>query len=434
MKASEEIRLHYGREGLRVRVPAQNLAKVARMKPVPPLAEPISTLQEGLSHPIASPPLAELSRGRGSACVVICDVTRPVPNQLLLPSILRTIEQAGVPREKITVLIATGTHRPVTGAELQELVGEAVASSYQVLNHRSGLEEEHEFLGHTSSGTEIWLDARYVRSQLKVIVGFVEPHLMAGFSGGRKLIVPGIAGDRTMRVVHGAKMMAHPLCREGVIEGNPFHQEALEIAQKVGVDFSVNVALDEEKRLTGIFCGGLVEAHVAAVEFVRQAVTEVVPTPGDIVITTSGGAPLDATFYQAVKGVTAASPVVKQGGTIILVAECREGLGSAHFAALCKETEDGEAFLRRLLETDYFVPDQWQLQKYVQTLRWAEVLVVSPALSRPADRCPLIKAFATFDEALEVALRRQGSQAKIVAIPEGPYVLPRLEGSVHSAA
>jgi nickel-dependent lactate racemase len=232
-----------------------------------------------------------------------------------------------------------------------------------------------------------------------------------------------------MRVVHGAKMMAHPLCREGVIEGNPFHQEALEVAKKVGVDFSVNVALNEEKRLTGIFCGGLEQAHAAAVNFVKQMVSQELPAPADIVVTTSGGAPLDATFYQAIKGVTAAAPVVKRGGTIILVAECREGLGSRSFADLCKATADGETFLRRILETDYFVPDQWQLQKYVQTLRTAEVLVVSPHLARTENRCPLLRCFASFGEALKSAFSRHGKEATIAVIPQGPYVLPRVRGS-----
>lgn len=328
-----------------------------RMRPRPPVGAPLVALEKGLLHPNGSAPLSQLARGKKSACVVICDITRPVPNKLLLPPILRTIEEAGVPWGRLTVLIATGTHRPNLGEELEELVGAEIASFYQVVNHRSGEAAEHVCLGTTSTGTEVWLDSRYVHSDLKVIVGFVEPHLTAGFSGGRKLILPGIAGDETMRVVHGAAMMAHPLCREGVIEGNPFHQEALEVAKKVGLDFSVNVALDEEKRLTDIFCGGLEQAHAAAVYFVRRVVTAELPAPADIVVTTSGGAPLDATFYQAIKGVTAALRVVKQGGTIIVVAECREGLGSPHFTALCKETFDGEQFLRRILESDYFVPD-----------------------------------------------------------------------------
>lgn len=399
-----------------------------RMRPRPPVVAPLVALEKGLLHPNGSAPLSQLARGKKSACVVICDITRPVPNKLLLPPILRTIEEAGVPRERLTVLIATGTHRPNLGEELEELVGAEIASSYQVVNHRSGEAAEHVCLGTTSTGTEVWLDSRYVHSDLKVIVGFVEPHLMAGFSGGRKLIVPGIAGDKTMRVVHGAAMMAHPLCREGVIEGNPFHQEALEVAKKVGLDFSVNVALDEEKRLTGIFCGGLEQAHAAAVDFVRSVVTAELPAPADIVVTTCGGAPLDATFYQAIKGVTAALPVVKQGGTIILVAECREGLGSPHFTALCKETFDGEQFLRRILESDYFVPDQWQLQKYVQALRTAEVLVVSPFLAQPENRCPLVKAFASFDEALSEAMAREGAGAMMAVIPQGPYVLPCVSG------
>ncbi|MGQ9854330.1 MAG: nickel-dependent lactate racemase [Candidatus Oleimicrobiaceae bacterium] len=423
-----DVDLHYGREGFTVRLPERNLLGVMRMRPRPPLQAPVAVLEKGLLHPNGSASLSQLARRKKSACVVICDITRPVPNKLLLPPILRAIEEAGVPRKRLTVLIATGTHRPNLGEELEELVGAEIASSYQVANHRSGEAAEHVCLGTTSTGTEVWLDSRYVHSDLKVIVGFVEPHLMAGFSGGRKLIVPGIAGDKTMRVVHGAAMMAHPLCREGVIEGNPFHQEALEVAKKVGVDFSVNVALDEEKRLTGIFCGGLEQAHAAAVDFVRSVDTAELPAPADIVVTTSGGAPLDATFYQAIKGVTAALPVVKQGGTIILVAECREGLGSPHFTALCKETFEGEQFLRRILESDYFVPDQWQLQKYVQALRTAEVLVVSPVLAQPENRCPLVKAFASFDEALAAAIKRQGAGAMMAVIPQGPYVLPCVSG------
>ncbi|MCR4438250.1 MAG: nickel-dependent lactate racemase [bacterium] len=425
-----ELTLHYGRQGWPIRVPERNLLKVVRMRQAPPLADPVGHLRRGLKDPIGCPPLAELAKGKESACVVICDITRPVPNWLLLPPVLQTIEAAGVPRERLTILVATGTHRPNVGEELEALVGAEIASCYRVANHHSAEEAEHDYLGTTSTGTEIWLDRRYVRSALKVIIGFVEPHLMAGFSGGRKLIVPGIAGDRTMRVVHGAQMMAHPLCREGVIEGNPFHSEALEVAKRVGVDFSVNLALDEEKRLTGIFCGDLEEGHAAAVAFVRQVVTDELPAPAEIVVTTSGGAPLDATFYQAVKGVTAAAPVVKDGGTIILVAECCEGLGSPKFAALCRETVDGQDFLKRILETDYYVPDQWQWQKYLQTLRKADVLVVSPTLARPEHRCPLIRSHASFDQALQAALASHGPDAKIAVIAQGPYVLPKVGGGV----
>ncbi|MDZ7375841.1 MAG: nickel-dependent lactate racemase [candidate division KSB1 bacterium] len=375
------VKIDYGKDGLWIDVPDENLVKILKMKPSRPILTPTTHIAQALAAPIGSPPLAQLAQGKKTACIVICDITRPVPNKILLPPLLNTLEQNGIGRDRITILIATGIHRPNLGDELIQLVGPEIASNYRIVNHYARRNETHSYLGKTSRGTDVLVDSSYVNAELKITTGFIEPHLMAGFSGGRKLICPGISSLDTVKVMHSPKILEHPNAREGVIDGNPFHEESLEIAKMAGVDFIVNVALNEDKQIIGIFAGDLEKAHQRGVEFVREQVGDTVAEPVDIVITTSAGYPLDATFYQSIKGLTAALPIVKKGGTIILAAECREGLGSPEFSKLLRETEDVEVFMHNILKDDYFVVDQWQFEEYAKVLRKAEVYLFSAGIS-----------------------------------------------------
>ncbi|HEX9970696.1 MAG TPA: nickel-dependent lactate racemase, partial [bacterium] len=380
-----KIQIDYGTKGIWIEVPDQNLVKILKMKDSVPIEDPMERVKSAIENPIGSPPLSKLAAGKKTACIVICDITRPVPNKLILPPILVTLEASGIKRENITILIATGIHRPNLGDELTYLVGEDIAATYKIVNHFAKQKETHSDLGRTSRGTDVLIDSTYMNADLKITTGFIEPHLMAGFSGGRKLICPGIASLDTVKVMHSPKILEHPNAREGIIEGNPFHEESLEIAQMAGMDFIVNVSLNENKQITGIFAGDLQKAHQQGVAFVRQKVGDTVPEPVDIVITTSAGYPLDATFYQAIKGLTAALPIVKQGGTIILAAECREGLGSPEFSQLLRETTDIEIFMQNILRDDYFVVDQWQMEEYAKVLRKADVYLFREGVA-PADR------------------------------------------------
>jgi len=350
-----------------------------------------------------------------------------VPNKILLPPILKTLHAAGLKPENILILIATGIHRPNEGDELLELVGAEIAEHYPVQNHFSRDLASHKYLGQTVRGTEVWIDRRYLDAQLKIATGFIEPHLMAGFSGGRKLIVPGIASIETMKSMHGPRLLEHPNAREGVIEGNPFHEEAVEIAKIAGVDFIVNVALNEQRQITGIFSGDLERAHLEGVNFVRESVRDAVPAPVDIVVTTSAGYPLDATWYQAIKGLTSALPIVKEGGTIILAAQCSEGVGSAEFRKLVHETSDLTKFIQDIFREDFFVIDQWQLEEYAKAARKAHIVLVSDGLSQEEKDAMHLSWSPSVADALREAFLKHGSAAKVAVIPKGPYILADVE-------
>ena len=323
-----QVGMKYGRGILQVEIPTCNLAGVLAIQGCAPIEDPERAVWEAIKYPIHSPSLGMLANGPKSACVVISDITRPVPNKLILPPILKTLEAGGIPREKISILIATGIHRPNEGEELEEMVGADIVGNYRIVNHFSQRPETHKYLGLTRNGTPVHIDKTYLESELKVATALIEPHLMAGYSGGRKSICPGLASIETMKVMHGPRILEHPNARIGVLDGNPLHIEATEIARMAGVDFNVNVTLDDQRRLTGVFAGDLVESHLAGVRFVEKVVKATVPEPVDAVVVSSAGYPLDATFYQAIKGLLAAAEIVKPGGGIILVAECREGIGS----------------------------------------------------------------------------------------------------------
>src|SRR5580692_2607324 len=254
------IVLDYGKTGLPVEIPDANLVGPLGLRPVAPLPEPENALAAALANPTGTPPLVELARGKRSACVVICDITRPVPNEFLLRQILPTLEQAGIARDKITILIATGLHRPNLGEELVELVGREIATNYRVENHDGRNLAEHTFLGNSPRGVPAWIDTRYVQADLKITTGFIEPHLMAGYSGGRKLVCPGIAALETVKSWHSPAFLEHPNADCGILAGNPVHEENTWIARHTGCDFIVNVVIDAQRRPLKFVAGDMVAA------------------------------------------------------------------------------------------------------------------------------------------------------------------------------
>ena len=370
-----KVSLDYGRNGIEVEVPDD--AEILSMAAIPGLDRIEEQLFVSLRAPSGTPPLLDLARGRSDACVVISDITRPVPNSTILPPILATLENAGIPRDAITILIATGLHRPNEGEELVELVGAEIAQEYRIENHRARDRGSLAYLGETSAGAPIWVDRLFLEADLKIATSLIEPHLMAGYSGGRKAICPGLMGVDTVKVLHGPKLMGHPGSAEGIIEGNPFHEQALEVAKTVGVDFTLNVAMNEQRQITGIFCGDLEDAHAEGVAFVEAAALATVEEAADVVVTTSAGFPLDLTFYQAVKGMTAVLPILREGGTIVIAASCDEGLGSPEFSELLLQTTRVEEFACKLESPDFFVVDQWQLQELCKVLAKARVKLYS---------------------------------------------------------
>ncbi len=418
------VKLEYGRDGLEVELPDDRVVGPLAIKPAPPLEDPTVVLRQKLSKPTGSPPLAELARGRQSACVVICDITRPVPNAVLLPPILETLETAGIPRDKILILIATGLHRPNEGAEVVELVGAEVAGNYRIENHHGKVLSEHTFLGTTPRGVPAWIDTRYLEADLKITTGLIEPHLMAGYSGGRKLVCPGLAALETVKVWHGPDFLEHPKADCGFLEGNPVHEENTRIARLAGCNFIVNVTLDAERRITSLVAGDMEQAFLEGVKFIEKVVKAEVAKECDVVVTSSAGYPLDTTFYQAVKGLTGALPIVKQGGTIILAASLSEGIGSPEFQRLFKENDSLSQFMHRILGKDYFVMDQWQLEELAKVCRKAKVKIVSDGLSAETLNGLFVESAPTVEQAVAESLAEYGPAARIAVIPKGPYVLP----------
>ena len=421
-----KIRMDYGRDGLEIEVP--DSAEVLQMSNAPALDQVERRLGEALAQPIGTPSLRQLAKGRKNACIVIADITRPVPNATILPPMLHILEEEGIAREDITILIGTGLHRPNEGEELLQLVGAEIARTYRIVNHMARDKDTLTYLGETSGGAPIWIDTLYIEADLKIATSLIEPHLMAGYSGGRKAICPGIMGVDTIRVLHGPQLLSHAKAAEGIIEGNPFHRQALEVAQKAGVDFTLNVAMNAHRQITGIFAGDLEKAHAEGVEFVERQNGAFLQKPADIVITSSAGLPLDLTFYQAVKGLTGAMPIVAEGGAILIVAGCEEGIGSPEFQELLLNTHSADEFAKRLDDPNFFVIDQWQLQELCKVLSKADIMMYSEGIAEEYRDRVLVKMVPTVEVGLEQALQKYGADARVAVVPKGPYVLTRVQG------
>ena len=417
-----KIPIAYGRDGLAIEIPEPNLAAILAMRGAPPLADPQASVRRALREPIGSAPLEARAAGARSACIVICDITRPVPNTILLPPVLETLERSGMARERITVLIGTGLHRESTPEEITAMVGSEIRDRYRIVSHRAREQGEQSDLGRTARGTPVHIDRAYCEADIKITTGFIEPHLMAGFSGGRKLVAPGCAGEQTIKALHSPAFIEDPACREGSIEGNPLHHELLDIATMAGHDFILNVTLDPSHRITGLFVGDPLRAHEAGVAHARSAVGATLDHPADIVITTSAGHPLDLTFYQAVKGLTAALPVVRPGGLLIIAAECAEGLGSPEFTRMATSFTSAQEFVEHLSRTPVEI-DQWQLEECAKAARHAEVVLVSPTIAQRHGNQLFIRTSDRVEDALSDGFKRLGADASVAVIPSGPYTL-----------
>jgi nickel-dependent lactate racemase len=418
------IDLAFGKTGLPVDLPDRFRYRVLEARSAQPLPDWQAALEAGLDRPIGVPPLVEMARGKQSAAISICDITRPAPNRKTLPLILSRLEQAGIPRDGVTILIATGLHRPATPEEIREICGEEIAAGYRVVNHDARNLASHRHLGATASGTPVYVDERFIAADLHITLGFIEPHLMLGFSGGRKLIAPGLAAQETIKVLHSPKFMRDVRAVEGSIEDNPLHRELLEISRMARHDFLLDVALSRDRGIAGVFAGHAEQAHRAGVEFVSRVMLETLDEPADAAITTSAGYPLDLTFYQAIKGVTAAAHIVKPGGAILLAAACSEGAGAPEFRRMIAEGIDDAEFLDRLAGAPVDV-DQWQLEKLAlvttkQRLHW-----YVPGL--PAEFHDKIwgRSHASIEAAVAALLAELPAGANVAVIPEGPYVLAK---------
>lgn len=419
-----QVEVAFGQTGVTLNLPDEFRYRVLEARSAVPLPDPARALEEALDAPIGAPPLRALAAGRKSAAISVCDITRPAPNAQVLPPLLRRLEEAGIRRDDVTILIATGLHRPNSEEEIRRIVGPEVAAAYRVVNHDARNRDSHRYLGETRSGTPAFIDERFVAADLHITLGFIEPHLMLGFSGGRKLVVPGLAAQETIKVLHSPRFMRDARTHEGFIEGNPLHEELLEIAGMARHDFIVDVALSRQRQIAGVFAGEPVQAHRQGVAFVSRVMLETIEEPVDAVITTSAGYPLDLTYYQSIKGVTAAQHLLRNGGRILLIAACEEGPGAPEFRRMLKEFPSAEGFMAAI-ENAPVIVDQWQLEKLALVHRKADILYYVPGL--PADYYPTLwgRAYGSVSEALAALTSGLEPGASIAVIPEGPYVLAK---------
>lgn len=422
------IDLAFGKTGLPIDLPEGFDYRLLEARSAQPLVDARVAIEEALDRPIDSPPLLELARGKSTAAISVCDITRPAPNRLTLPPVLARLEQAGIPREGITILIATGLHRPATDAEIREICGADIAAAYRVENHHARERSEHRHLGQTAAGTPVYIDERFVGADLHITLGFIEPHLMLGYSGGRKLIAPGLAAQETIKVLHSPKFMRDRRASEGSIADNPLHRELLEIAAMARHDFLMDVALTRTREVAAVFAGNAVAAHRQGVEFVSRVMLEQLDAPVDAVITTAAGYPLDLTYYQAIKGITAAQHIVKPGGRILLMAACEEGSGAHEFTQMVAQNPSDKAFMEDILAKPVVV-DQWQLEKLGLVTAKADVLFYVPGLPAQYRESLWGKSFDSPAEAVRALLEGLPPRATVAVIPEGPYVLARAKAA-----
>jgi len=418
------LRFDYDREGLEITLPEENLLAVATPRLPQAAAKNPLLLQEALAKPLGSDSLAALARTRDSACVVVPDVTRPLPLPEILPGLLAAIEEGGIARERICILIATGLHRPNEGAELQAMFGTGILRRYRVENHYASDAGAHVDLGRTKGGVPVRVDRRLVAAGLKITLGLVEPHFMAGYSGGRKLVCPGVCAAETIRVFHGYRFLESEQARNCCLAGNPVHAASTEAAELAGVDFSVNLVMDGDRTVRGVYAGALNPSFQAACEAARKLSIFPIPRPADIVVVSGGGYPLDATWYQSIKGIVAAQQAVRRGGTIIAVAGLQEGVGSPGFGRLLAETESIESFLTALRTPGFYRAEQWQLQLFARVAQKARVRLFSPAVPAERVKAWLVEPLPSIEAGMAQAMMELGGHASILAMPHGPYVIP----------
>ena len=422
-----KTRFSFGKSGIEVSVPDDFNCQVVRSRSATALTDIARALETALDHPIGCEALAALAAGKSSAAISLCDITRPAPNRVTLPPLLRRLREAGIPEKGITILIATGLHRGVTKEEIDLIVGPEIAAAYRVLSHDARALAEHRFLGSTGRGTPVYIDDRFMAADLHISVGFIEPHMMLGFSGGRKLVAPGLAAQETIKVIHAPRFIRDPLATEGSIAGNPLHEELLEIARMARHDFILDVTLTRERRISGVFAGDPVMAHAAGVEFLNTTSLERLPERADAAITSGAGYPLDLTFYQTVKGSIAAQHLVKPGGKILVVGECAEGIGSAEFARLLNSLTGFERFLEEIRDSPVVV-DQWQLEKLALTGLRHELFFYAPGVTKEQLGSLGARAFDDLDVAVAAVLDELPAGACVALVPEGPYAFAKAVG------
>lgn len=425
---SKEVKLLYGKNGITLNIQDDWNANIIR-KPLMPIIDDISgEVNKALNNPINSLSIDKISSKGKSVCILVCDITRPVPNKLFLKQIILKFINAGISADNILIIIATGLHRPASQDEINEIIGSSwVLKNIKIENHFARDDSMHKNIGTTKQGNIVKLDKRFVDADIKIATGLVEPHFMAGYSGGRKVIAPGIAHADTITTFHSARYMENPNATSCNLINNPLHEDQLEIVNMIGQVYAINCVIDEERNLSYINFGEIISSHMKAVNFVSSFAKVKCNNSYNTIITSAAGAPLDGTFYQTVKGMVTPLEILKKGGDLIITSECSEGLGSEEFIASQKKLlEIGpNKFLENILKKDFAAIDEWQTEMEIKSLIKGNIFLFSEGLSEKDKLYTGVNIINNIAKTIDESIKRHNNN-NIAIIPEGPYVIPAI--------
>jgi lactate racemase len=420
-----DVRLSYGDAGLAVAVPDN--ATVVYPQEAAAAPDAAATLTAALRSPVSGPPLRERVRPGQSVAISVCDGTRAQPSSLMVPAVLAELDGVTDP-DDIVILVATGTHRANTEQELRSMLGDQVVDSVRIVNHDARASASLTWAGTFGAGVPVWLNTEWVQADVRITTGFVEPHFFAGFSGGPKMVAPGLAGLDTVLVLHDAARIGDLSATWGITVGNPVHDDVRAIAAGTGVTFAFDVILNREKQIVAAFGGDILEMHAAATTLAQQLAMRPLPAAFDIVVTTGSGYPLDQNLYQSVKGMSAASRIIRDGGMIICAAECRDGFPDhGSYREVLQSAATPQALLDDINSRPFTVPDQWQVQIQAQIQVRSRVVMHTSYLSDTDLAEAHLSQTPDISAAIEEEVRRIGPEARICVLPEGPQTIPYLE-------
>ncbi|HUW90917.1 MAG TPA: nickel-dependent lactate racemase [Candidatus Nanopelagicaceae bacterium] len=422
------MKLDYGKNGIELEIDPNWNTKIIQPVEQFPIESPIKAIRDAIKNPMGNLSLKAIIKNRKkikSVCIVVSDVTRPVPTHLILEGLLKELNDYGIQEKYIRVLIATGLHRPSRKEELNRILGVFSTSDVKIINHIATDKKSLVSLHHCDHEDPIYINRYYYESDLKILTGYVEPHFFFGFSGGYKSIVPGLAGTETILANHSAENIASPYARFGIYENNPLPEHSSINAKIVGVDFTINVCINKNHEITQIAAGDLELVHKKLVDYQNKHVFKEIQEPFDIVVCGNGGYPLDLNLYQAVKSMAIGEMGVKRGGTIISVNECSEGIGVGQnkFKELIFSEKNPEEIYDKILKKEIVVPDQWEIQVLTRILMKSEIYLVSTLKEEEIGNIGL-KYADTVENAIKNSLIKHGSNANILILPNGPQILP----------
>ena len=425
------MRFDYGKEGIEIILNSNWNTTILSSIRKDPIKNPKESIKSALKNPLGTDPLKKILEDKkqfNRICVIVSDATRPVPSYIILEGLVEELNEYGVSDDKILVLIATGLHRSSRKEDIERILGKQLKDRINVRDHDATDKDNLTFLGYASDGIPIYVNKTFLESDVKILTGYVEPHFFFGFAGGRKSIIPGIAGVETILTNHSAKNIASEYARFGVYEQNPMAANSTEISKIIGTDFVINVCINESHEIVNIAAGDLERVHENLVRYQMEHVFREIALPYDIVICGNGGYPLDLNLYQAVKSMAIGEMAVKEGGTIVSVNECSEGvgIGQDEFKEMLFSGMGPKEIYQKILSEELILPDQWEIQVLARVLMKAEIYVISKLKEKELGKIGL-KHADTVEEAIEISIKKHGPNSRILLLPNGPQVLPLLK-------